>query len=311
MLQRLPRPLGLIFKLGLTALAVWLVAGKVDVTSLGPVLRTADWRWIALCLALQIPLICLNAARWRVLFPVEGIPLRKYAYYVLVGHFLALLLPSTALAEGARTYAFGRKYGGVQKNFVAALLARAVGLFTQVGLALVFLIFAWAEVRALPVWDEVSVLPVSLFAVGASMVISVALGWRFRHRVISVWEDLRAYLRDTGLMSRVFALSFLIQVLSVVSVYTLFRAVHWPMALWLLFLIPFLVQVGLLLPVTLGGVGVREYLNILLYGTFAGIPPETILGATVLGYLPLLVAAAAGGAWMGVRMLAPGRERSV
>jgi uncharacterized membrane protein YbhN (UPF0104 family) len=303
-LQRLPRPLALSLKLGFTALAVWLVAGKVDVAALLPVLRTADWRWIVACLALQVPLICLNAARWRVLFPVAGVTLRKYAYYVLVGHFLALLLPSTALAEGARTYAFGRKYGGLQKNFVAAVLARAVGLFTQIALAIVFLVFAWSEVRALPVWGEVAVLPMSILVAAVGLGIVAVLGWRFRERLLSIWDDLRSYLRDTGLMSRVFMLSLLIQVLSVVSVYTLFRAVNWPVAMWILFLIPFLVQVGLLLPVTLGGVGVREYLNILLYGTFAGIPPETILGATVLGYLPLLVAAASGGLWMALRALA-------
>ncbi len=307
---RVPRPLVLAIKVAFTVLAVWLVARQVDYKTLGPVLLEADWVWIGACLAIQVPLICLNAARWQTLYPVEGVPLFKYVYYVLVGHFLSVLLPSTALAEGGRTYAFGKKYGGLQKNFVAALLARAIGLVSQVGLAAIVLAFEWSEVRALPIWGELSGLPVTLILGGVAMGAAAAAVWVLRRRILSVWSDLLSYVRDTSLMLRVFALSVLIQILSVVSVYTLFRAVNWPVDLWPLFLIPFLVQIGLLLPATLGGVGVREYLNIMLYGALAGISAETILGATILGYLPLLFAATAGGAWMGVRMMAAGKAPS-
>lgn len=294
-------------KLVVTALAIWLVVGTVDYEALKPVLLKTDGGWIAVCLAIQIPLIFLNAARWQTLYPVEEVPLYKYVYYVLVGHFLSVVLPSTALAEGARTYAFGKKYGGLQKNFVAAMLARGIGLACQVGLALCVLAFVWEDVRALPIWGQVSGVPVTLLIGGVVVMVAAAAVWLLRRRVLSVWTDLLSYVCDAGLMFRVFGLSVLIQILSVVSVYTLFRAVNWPVDLWPLFLIPFLVQIGLLLPVTLGGVGVREYLNIMLYGALAGIPAETILGATILGYLPLLFAAAGGGAWMGLRMLATGR----
>src|SRR5690606_13559232 len=97
----------------------------------------------------------LNGIRWKLLVRAEDVGLVKYLYYVFVGHFLTAFLPSAALAEGMRTYAFGKRYGSVQSNFVAMLFGRAVGLGSAVLVATGFAYFAWSEIHALPLWSVV------------------------------------------------------------------------------------------------------------------------------------------------------------
>src|SRR5690606_25628539 len=122
----------LALKIMVTVLALWLVLRRVDsVPTVGAVAWKANWGWLVAGLAIQFIVSAMNAMRWRELVPIAETPLRKYLYYVFVGHFLNLFLPSAALAEGARTYAFGRKYGGMQRNFAAALVARASGVAVQ------------------------------------------------------------------------------------------------------------------------------------------------------------------------------------
>src|SRR5215217_1949568 len=122
-----PKPLLLALKLVVTPLAIWLIWRRIDAPRLGAQLSAAKPLWLCACVLAMFLISILNAARWRRLIPVPGVPLYKYLYYVLVGNFLNLFLPSAALAESARTYAFGKKYGALQKNFVGMVIARGSG----------------------------------------------------------------------------------------------------------------------------------------------------------------------------------------
>lgn len=292
-------------KIAVTGLAVWLIARKVDFAVLWPVLERAQFGWVLLAVATYYGVAVLNGMRWQALMAIPGVGLRKYLYYVLVGIFLSLFLPSAALAEGARTYAFGRRYGEIQRNFAAALFARAAGLVVQIVVVAATITLSWRAVVELLASNHLTFDPgwtaASLAAAGG---LAAVTAWWFRDRVGSFVSDFIGFaLRDRRRLLRVLLHSLGIQFGVMLGTWALFRAVGAELALWHVALIPNLIAILLLVPMSLGGIGVREYLNILFFGGLAGVAPETTLAASLLVYAYLLPLAATGGAWMLYRRL--------
>lgn len=312
-LPALPKPFWVALKLIVTAVAIWLVWNKIDFSALGPPLREARFAWLAVFIALQYAVMYLNAARWRCLMAIPDTPLRKYLYYVFVGTFLALVLPSAALAEGARTYAFGRRYGGVQENFAAILFARLSGFVIQVVIMIVAVLMARDTIAALPLWTTFAFDPLPVYAAAAALLVGGAVAWRFfRLRLVSFWRAFAAYLasdRSARIrLARVLGYSLLIQVVTMLGVWVIFRVVGASVGFWHVAVIPTLVQLILLLPVSFGGVGVREYLNVMLFSRLAGVPAETTLAASLLLYVSWIMLAATGGLWYMFRRFRAVRE---
>jgi uncharacterized membrane protein YbhN (UPF0104 family) len=300
----------LALKVAVTALAGWLIVRKIDFAALWPLLRGASFGWLLLAIAVQYGVVTLNAMRWRVLVAAPGVPLRKYLYYAFVGSFLSLVLPSAALAEGARTYAFGRRYGGVQRNFAAALFARATGFAIQVLIVLGAVAFSRGSILAPLRGKELHLdaRPLWAAAIGLALAaLAAAVFFRARTREFA-GMFLEYAVRGKARLGRVLALSALIQASMVLTSWALFRAVGAHPLFWQVAVIPITIQIILLLPVSFGGVGVREYLSLLFFTGLAGIPAEITLAASLLAYVYWVALAATGGAWMLYRRSLPPEE---
>jgi len=219
---------------------------------------------------------------------------------VLVGIFLSLFLPSAALAEGARTYAFGRRYGELQRNFAAALFARAAGFGVQLAVVAVAMALSWRAVADLLAGSRLAFDPGASVAIAlVVLLLALPLAWRFRARARSFAADFFGFARnDRRRLARVLWLSLGIQLGVMLTTWALFRSVGVTLAAWHVALIPNLISILLLVPMSLGGVGVREYLSILLFGGLAAVAAETTLAASLLVYVYWFALAATGGAWM-------------
>lgn len=308
--RRVPRLLATGLKILVSLAAVFLIVRKVDFSSTWEQLARAHAGWFALCLALQYLVAALNAQRWKSLIDAPGLSLRKYLYYVFVGYFFAAFLPSAAFAEGLRTYAFGKRYGAVQKNFVAMLVSRGMGLAVSLLLATLFGLAALPEILALPLWRNLRVAP-GAWALAAILVVAglAAVAAIFRARAASVLADLRSFLTARRIAAVSFV-SLLIQIAMIFTTVALFRSVGRDLPVWQAAFIPLAVQLLLLLPVSFGGVGVREYLNLAFYGQLGGIPAATVLAASLLAYVPVLALAGTGGLWILLRRRARKSEET-
>jgi uncharacterized membrane protein YbhN (UPF0104 family) len=93
-------------------------------------------------------------------------------------------------------------------------------------------------------------------------------------------------------------ISVLIQVVTIFAMWLLFKSLIPEVRLWQVVLFPGIIQMILLLPISFGGMGVREYLNILFYSDIAGLPRDTVFAVSLLGYVPTLSLALWGWGWM-------------
>ncbi len=129
--RRIPKPLAWALK-GLVAVAcLYMVFHKVPWIDVGPALRRCDPAYVLLSILITFAVVIANALRWKALFRRPDMPLRKFLYFVFLGQFFNLFLPTYVAAEALKVLAFGRKYGSTQENIGIALLTKTTGMAIQ------------------------------------------------------------------------------------------------------------------------------------------------------------------------------------
>lgn len=294
------RPWVLALKLAVAVAAVYFVTRKVPVGDLGAALSKANLLLLAACVVLQYGVAVLSAFRWKLLLQAPGLGLSKYLYFVFVGQFFGFVLPSSVAGEAVRVVAFGYKYGGMQQNIGIALLSRGVGIVTQGIIGAIALAMYYPELKSRGLFDRLPVsLPVLLALAGALAAAGAALYFARARLGRMKWVSaMVAIVRDPGLLGRAAVITIVIHLLSAVAAYLQFRAVLPTPGFWKVVLFILISQMFLVIPFSLGGVGVREYLNVLLFSDLGGMPAPAVLAATVIGYVPLILVGLTGGAWM-------------
>jgi hypothetical protein len=97
--------------LGVSAVALWLVLGSVDLDEVGAVLGRAAPAWLAVMLAFQALDILVRAVRWqRLLRPVARVRFGDTLDALLVGYLANNVLPAR-LGELVRSHRFGERAG--------------------------------------------------------------------------------------------------------------------------------------------------------------------------------------------------------
>lgn len=298
-----PRPWLKPLKAAVAIAAAYLAFRKVPFASVGPAILECRLEFLALVLALQLATLSAQAVRWKLFLRGSGLRLRKFLYFVFLGQFFSLFMPSALASDALKVAAFGRKYGGIQENIGIALLSKLEGMLIQLAFGAIGLVLYADELASKGAFAHLH--PDGLaIAIGAlAVAVLAAVAWTTRKRwpaqtwPRTMWE----LARDRKLLLQTFFLSFSIQLLSAWSLYFLFLSVYPAARFWEIVLLITVVQAVLLIPFAFGGVGVREYLNLLLFTGIAGIPADTVLAASLLGYVPMVLMALMGGAWMAFR----------
>lgn len=303
--RRLPAPLTWALKLLIAAACVAFVAHKVPWKQVGPALAQCRYGFIVLAVALQFAAAAANAARWKLLARTPGLGLPKYLYFVLLGNFSNLFLPSYVAAEAVKVVAFGRKYGGTQENIGIALLSRSMGMLVQAAMGGVGLALYARDLARRGVFAKAEINGRTLLLIGAALALGAAIAWAFRRKLkAQVWlRTVVDIARDRRLVAGTLFWTLLIQLLAAVSAYCLFLSL-WPdTRFWQVVLFTTLILAALSLPFGFGGMGVREYLNLLLFTDVGGIPAHITFAVNIVGYAPMLAVALSGGAWMAYRKI--------
>jgi uncharacterized membrane protein YbhN (UPF0104 family) len=284
----------------LAAVAVYLVIRKVSIPDLWPTLKSAHlWPLFGSLTAILLSSV-LNAYRWKGLLQAPNLGVLKYLYFVYVGHFFNLFMPSSVAAEAIKVIAFGKRYGNLQQNIGVTLVARGMGLLAQFLIGVSALVLYYRELSRTGLFAKLHtpwlvILPALGIAAAGIVVLYRMRGVLIRQAWIKAILDVS---RDRPLMARTALLTVAIQILSAVSGYCLFLSVfdRAPFGKVVLFIL--IIQAILMIPFSMGGVGVREYLALLFFSDLGGMPREAVLAANLLGYVPLIVMAAMGGAWI-------------
>ena len=256
---------------------------------------------------------CIGVGKWRLMVNVAGagldVPQAVRCYFA--GLFGSLFLPSLIggdLVRAGLALRLGRSKAGVllgsfldrMIDFAALTLLAGVGALLVPGALgargrkIFLLLGAGALLGAVAVAGVIALLPVGRFS------------FRMRRRVVQLRRAGRSMARQPGAMLRALSLGVVAQLLFIELSVLLARAcgLDLPFCVWL-FAWP-LAKLSAALPITQGGIGVREAALAALLAPFgapavltvaAGLAWEAIVvsGAVVAGAASLLIARASGG----------------
>ena len=264
-LVRRAAPLGL--RLLVSAVLLTAVLVYVDVGELARAMRDGQWGWFAPALGLMALATIPGAARWRLILhraEIEITPIRAIQTFA-ISLVLNNVLPTSVGGDAARAWSVGKESGRFLRSALATVVDRATAV------ACLF-VLAWAAL-VVDSDDVPSVLVEVLFwitvALGAATVLAalVAAGMRPVVRRIpprlammirEAWATLRMWGRSRGLIAWLVVLGLMYQVLAVLALVFVGRAVGAELSFSLAAATAAIVVVAMLVPISVGGLGVRE-----------------------------------------------------
>ncbi len=248
----------------------------------------------------------LGAFQWRELLRVQEIrlPTSKIVGLYFVGVFFNNFLVSNIGGDAVRVYDLKRLTGQGLAGFAATFLDRFVGLFTLICFSIIAYAFSpnlWDTVLWMPIlFLALMLLGVLIFGFSRRMSnLVVRLSGRFLPEriaefLVKIREGFLLYRSAHGIILRVALLASGVQLSRIAVYYSVGLALEQsvPFGYYVVF-IP-LIAIVASIPITFGGIGLRENMGVLLFGR-VGMGDASALALMFLGYLAGILASLAGG----------------
>ncbi len=269
------------------SLLAYILTAKTSLRDIGRTLSGIDPFWLAAALSLHVIGLVVSAYRWQILARAQGdvVPLGFLVRSYLVGTFFNNFLPTRFGGDVVRIWDGSRYSESLVKSSAIVVVERVSGLVILFAFALTASLFRLDMARRLPViWVSLLAGLAGLAAAGiflsppAGRLLSRLPegGWagRLMSKVRGFREVVVGYGRRPGPMLLAIGWAFVLQVNVIVYYVIIGHALglRLPILDYFIFIpIVLLVQT---LPLTIGGLGLRESAYLAVF-RFYGVPPET------------------------------------
>ena len=290
----------LALRLVVSLLLLAAVLAYADVGTMAEAIRDASWGWFAAALALMALNSVVGAVRWRVLLRhahVEVTELRAVRAFA-GALFLNNVLPTAVGGDAVRAWLVGRE-GGLVRATTATLVDKVTALACLFVIAWLALIVDGEEVPGSIVtvlaWVTAGLLAAfalaGLVAAGARPLVR-RLPERVANMIREAWWALRRWGASARLMGLVLGLGLVYGVFGLLVFVLVAKAVGVELSFALAAATTPVVLVAMLIPISIGGLGVREGGFVLLLGE-AGVSAADATLLALLSTAAILVATAA------------------
>ncbi len=302
-----------LLKVALSVAALGAVLLTADLGQLWATLQSADWPVLLVAVGLTQGGIVLRALRWNALLEAQGnaLPLRRLIGLYYIGALFSGILPSGFGGDLVRIYEVSREETTGTLAVSTVLWERLIGLLVLFCVALVALPWSWGMV---PQAAALLLLGMVIgIAVGLGTVLNPrladALSQHSRHvarllrheKIDALYASFRRYDTRVLLRAGIAALGLNLTVIGAQA--CLARGLHMPVSLGHLLVFVPIISALLAVPVSIGGLGLREGLYVLLF-TQVGATPAQALAMSLLTHGLNTVTGLLGGlyyAWVNLR----------
>jgi uncharacterized protein (TIRG00374 family) len=316
--ERLRRAAGSIWARALvTAVLLGLVASRVDWAAAVERLSAGSWGWFAAAVVSLFASQLIAALRWRLLLEGAGLDrlLLSVVRAYLIGVFANNFLPTAFGGDFARAWLLARPGPALVRALLSVFVDRFVAFWCLVALA-------WLTLPANPTSVPGSLATALLGVTVGGLAASALMLWfalrggrslarRLPERILGWARETRETLRLYGGQPRMLAVVALLglafQVLTVLALWMVARAIDVHVSLSLLAVVVPLVLVITLVPISIAGFGVREGGMVLLLGAAGYSATEATL-LSLMGVVALVVASLPGAAAMLLGQMFPSRD---
>lgn len=238
--------------------------------------------WFA-CVILYTGVQSLSALRWWILIKAKGINytlFRTMSLYFM-GMFFNIILPTGIGGDFIKGWELTQASGRGAASFASIITERLTGFLILV------LIGFFSSLLGLRIIDE----PVVFYVISASLLILLGAGiitfkkpaffkmyvksflpkvWQIDEKLQRTYEEVADYKRHPAAIMWSFLLSFPIQIANIFMVMLVARGLGINISFVYFFIfIPAVIILSILLPISISGLGVREWLCVYLFGKIA------------------------------------------
>lgn len=296
-----------LLKVLVSVVALAFIATRLDWPAVLESLARLAWWTLPTAVALQACAFGVGATRWHSLLSTHQAEIRVKDLLrpYFIGAFFNNFLPSSTGGDAYRIYHVHRSKQGAAAAFAPVLAERLLGLMTL--LLITVIAYALRPVDDVVIVRVVTVAAVLLLVLACGM---ACLGLRFLyqpiHALLTRFEDrkfardirlvteaARQYIRQPMLVAKVIAISGLMHAF-VTTVFVVLGSgvqAELPVISYALIVPPILVSAGL--PLTIGGLGIREGAGIVLFSS-AGLLTADAAAVSLL-FIPTLLLASSPG----------------
>lgn len=293
------RAFGLVLRVAGTLALMALTLRTVEWRTLRELLGTVDWRWWGAALALGLLVQCLAAVRWAALARPIGFhfPLSVFVRRFFEGQFFSLCLPTSIGGDVVKAYRMATTTHGRVLAACTILADRLTGLSALGVIAVTALLRNEASLSLLPT-----------LLVGASLLAAVVLPAMLvigrldriaeylpsHSAVQGIVAGLLPYQQRPRLIAQAIVWSLLVQMGGALVVDAVGRSIgtDLPASFW--FAAVPLVALAMVLPISIGGVGIREGGLAVLLAPH-GVSREQAVAIGLLWFLVTIASGLVGG----------------
>ncbi len=291
-----------ILKIAISAgLTTYLLVFQVDLGQLWQVLRQARWIYLAAATGLMVAGTALRAVRWQVLLSALNItvPLRRLVYLYFVGAFFNIFLPTGLGGDAVKMAELAHSTGRAPEAIGVTLVDRATGLWVLFALALLALPFSYTLLPA--GWAPAIALGTLAGVIGGWMLMGTSLiPWLGGKVQLPNQEKLERFYRSVSqlgyrALGKACAVSLVFDVLLILFNLLIARGLNVDQPPGIFVLFTPIISFSLALPISIGGLGIREQTYLLLFGLL-GVPNTSAMAMSLTNYaLSNLVVGLIGG----------------
>jgi uncharacterized protein (TIRG00374 family) len=308
---------------------ILMLFSRLNVRAVGEALITVKWQLMVAALATFAASLVLGNLQWMILLSLQGIRLsfRKTLSFYFVGAFFNNFLPANIGGDVVRVYDVYRESARSNATIAATVTDRLFGmvalglLAVPAGLHVASRYEALGLGRGLGLWSLVIVLAFTgilgltlamIFMRGLARaverVVRPMLIRGTRDRFKQVYESFYFYRKHLGGLATVLGISLLVQACRVVVHYQVSEAMGLGIPGIYFFLFVPVIAIFIALPISIGGLGVREGLGIFFFTrAVAGLGDEQAMAMGLLAYVVGVVVSLGGGVIYFTRGAPPAR----
>ncbi|MFQ6016346.1 MAG: YbhN family protein [Anaerolineae bacterium] len=286
-----------IARVGVSLGLIGVIFYRMDLSQFVGLMRGADARFLALATGLVVVGLVIGAYRWQRLLIALGIsvPLRTLTASYFVGLFFNNFLPTSMGGDVVRIYDVARYSRQPSASAASVIAERALSSLAQGLIALLGLALGYDIAKRFV--GEIA----ALFAVLCLILLALLFGDRWGHRlallrgkVREALESISFCLRNRALSVWVVFVSLFFHGVIVLINYAIFEALGAHVSLVYCFLVIPVILFITLLPVSINGLGIREWAYIYFFGRLGLSMTEAVAASLMFFFLLILVSLIGG-----------------
>ncbi len=297
-----------IIKILISIILVVFLLAKLGLRDIASQFTAANLWWLVVGIIAFTLSNLLGSFQWHLLMKARGIeiPLMKVISYYYVGLFFNNFLIGYVGGDAIRIYDVSKSSGNSSHAISTVFFDRLLGFVMLTTLALVsgvawrnifhsklvifvlLIIFACWVISFIVLFNE-------RFAERIGWIFQFVFSRKVKNKIREIYSSINSFKHDKKLIISVLVISFIVQNLRILV--HIYAALSLGIEIHIKYFFIFIPVIALLssLPISIGGIGIREGSGVALFSQINSFPPQAIVAMEFLSYLIGLLTTIPGG----------------